>query len=168
MKVICKVGDIVDEHVDVLVSTGNVQLNMSGGVNGEILLRGGQTVQDELHQYLRDHGVRHVEPGAVLEVSPGPTRARCLFYAAAIDAFYDSSVELVHRTISKALSMAADRGARTVALPALATGYGHLKFEEFAAALKLAIEQEYPGIAELRVVLRHEGDAEIVNRELKT
>ncbi len=166
MEVTCKVGNIIDEQVDVLVSTGNIQLNMSGGVNGEILLRGGQDVQAELHRYLKEREIRHVEPGTVLEVGPGPVRAKHLFYAVAIDAFYDSSIELVSETISKVLSMAADRGARTVALPALATGYGHLKPEDFARGLKLAIGRGYAGIAELRVVLRHEDDAEIVKREL--
>ncbi len=102
-----------------------------------------------------------------MEVGPGPVPAKHLFYAVAIDAFYDSSIELVSRTISKALVMAVDRNARTVALPALATGYGNLEIEDFARGLKLALDREYPGVAELRVVLRREDAARIVRAELQ-
>ena len=42
MRVLCKAGDIVDEVVDVLISSGNIYLNLSGGVGGEILHRGGK------------------------------------------------------------------------------------------------------------------------------
>ena len=56
MELMIKAGNIVDEVVDVLVSTGNIHLNMSGGVNGEILVRGGRSIQAELHQYLNGTG----------------------------------------------------------------------------------------------------------------
>lgn len=47
LDVIVKSGDILDERVDVLVSTANVHLLMTGGVNGAILMRDGESVQQE-------------------------------------------------------------------------------------------------------------------------
>jgi hypothetical protein len=38
-KISVKVGDLLDEAVDVIISTGNPWLNTSGGVNGAILAR---------------------------------------------------------------------------------------------------------------------------------
>ena len=45
-----KCGDVFDEVGDALVCPANSQLNLSGGVNGEILLRGGDVVQVEGHE----------------------------------------------------------------------------------------------------------------------
>ena len=73
-----KIGDIVDEPVDGLVSTGNVYLTMSGGVNGELLLRDGGEMQRELNVYLERKGVRCVDPGSVIEIGPGPTHFKCI------------------------------------------------------------------------------------------
>lgn len=155
MKIIFKAGDIVDEEVDVLISSGNIYLNLSGGVGGEILHRGGRDLQAELHQYLRDNNIKYVEPGFVLRVSPGPTKAKHILYTVSVDVWYNSSIELVSGVIKKAFNMAVELGAKTVALPALATGYGRLKTEEFAKGLRDALSSEYPSIAELRVVLRN-------------
>lgn len=155
MKIICKAGDIVDEEVDVLVSSGNIYLNLSGGVGGEIVHRGGRDVQAELHQYLKDNNIKYVKPGFVLRVNPGPTKAKHVLYAVAVDLWYNSSIELVSGVIKKALGMADELGAKTVALPALATGYGRLKMEEFAKGLQDALTSEYPSIEELRIVLKN-------------
>lgn len=162
MRVLCKAGDIVDEVVDVLISSGNVYLNLSGGVGGEIMCRGGKEVQNELHKYLSDKNIRYVDPGAVLQVSPGPAKAKALLYTVAVDVWYDSSINLVAQTLVKALTMANGLGATTVALPALATGYGHLKMEDFARALKKALKMDFPAIEEVRVVLRNEKDALVI------
>ena len=55
MKCSVKVGDVLDEHADVLICPANPWLNLSGGVNGAILMRGGQAVQDELQSHLRQY-----------------------------------------------------------------------------------------------------------------
>ena len=104
----------------------------------------------------------------MLQVSPGPTKARALLYAVTVDGWYDSSIKLVARTIVKALNMANGLGAKTVALPALATGYGHLKIEDFARALKKALKMNFPAIEEVRVILRNAKDAFIVNDVFST
>ena len=44
MRLHIKSGDILEEAADVLVCPANVYLNMSGGVNGAILLKGGRGV----------------------------------------------------------------------------------------------------------------------------
>jgi O-acetyl-ADP-ribose deacetylase (regulator of RNase III) len=166
MRVTVKVGNIVDERVDVLVSTGNVQLNMSGGVNGELLLRGGRALQEELHHHLRERKIRYVAPGTVLKLDPGPFPFKSVLYAVAVDAWYESSVDLARQTIETAMGMASEMGAASVALPALATGYGNLKVEEFGRALREALEAEYPGVQELRVVVRREDQAAAIRKEI--
>jgi O-acetyl-ADP-ribose deacetylase len=64
--VIVKVGDLLNEVADIIISPANPWLNLSGGVNGAILARGGESVQAELRAYLRDSGKPAVEPGTVV------------------------------------------------------------------------------------------------------
>jgi O-acetyl-ADP-ribose deacetylase (regulator of RNase III) len=160
MQITFKKGNIVDEPVEALVSTGNVQLNMSGGVNGELLLRGGQNMQQQLHAHLRDAGIRHVPPGFVMAIGPEPTQFRCVVYAVAVDGFYGSSVDLVAKTLSNAFDLVASRNCQSIAIPALATGYGPLKIADFAASLHQTLSTRDWPFRELRVVLRHEHDCE--------
>jgi len=166
MRLIVRSGDILDEEVDVLISTANVNLNMSGGVNGAIVLRGGHAVQMELHRYLVSLGKGHVPTVTIVKTGPGPLRVKHILHAVAIDGFYGSSVELVEQTIVQALAEAARIGARSVALPALATGYGPLSIAEFAEALRRALERACLPIEELRIVLWRADDAETVNSVL--
>lgn len=157
-------GDLLDQDVDALISTANPQLNMSGGVNGAILARGGDGVQAELRAHLAASGRRWVDPGSVVVTGPGPLRVRHILHTVGIDGFYGSSVELVRTAIENALSAASQLGASTVAMPAIATGYGPLTMEEFGRALKAALARDFPSIRELRVVLRRPDDAATVRK----
>ena len=54
MKIIIKVGDVLSEPTDVLISTANPWLNLSGGVNGAIREAVGPDLQTELHELQRE------------------------------------------------------------------------------------------------------------------
>jgi O-acetyl-ADP-ribose deacetylase (regulator of RNase III) len=76
--------------------------------------------------------------------------------------FYNSSVELVSNLLKTALSEASQLGAKTVATPAIATGYGPLSMDQFSEAIRVALAQAYPGLEEVRIVLRDRDDADRV------
>jgi O-acetyl-ADP-ribose deacetylase (regulator of RNase III) len=153
-KVIFKTGDIVDEPSDGLVCSGNVQLNMSGGVNGELLVRGGLNMQRQLHDWLRQQGKRFVEPGFAMRIGPEPFTFKSIVYAVGIDCWYDSSVELVSETLRNAFELLQEDDCKTVAVPAIATGYGHLSKIDFGRALRKCIAEGPWAFEEVRVVLR--------------
>lgn len=161
------VGDVLDIPADVLISTANPWLQMIGGVNLKIILRPrGEDVHEELQQYLHATGRRFVEPGTVVRTGPGSLPVRHILHAVSITPSYESSVELVAETIVRALTQARELGARTVTIPALATGFGPLSMEEFAAALALATSRDWSPVEVLKVVLRKEADAETVRAAL--
>ncbi|MCX5661254.1 MAG: macro domain-containing protein [Planctomycetota bacterium] len=162
MRVIVLSGDILDQEVDALVCSANPHLRMSGGVNGAILLRGGQAVQQELDAHLAKLGRRWVETGAVVVTGPGPLRVRHILHAVAIDGHYRSSAEVVAKTIGEAFRRAAELRLPVLALAALATGYGRLPLAEFARGLVEAVRSAPNAITEVRVVLRHEHEAKEV------
>jgi O-acetyl-ADP-ribose deacetylase (regulator of RNase III) len=163
MKLEILVGNILDVPADVLISTANPWLQMTGGVNLGIIVRPkGEHVYEELQQYLRAAGTRIVEPGTIVCTGPGSLPVKHILHAVAIDTSYDSSVELVAATIIKALTRARDLGARTVTLPALATGFGPLSMQDFTDALRPPLERDWAPLELLKVVLKHAEDADIV------
>jgi O-acetyl-ADP-ribose deacetylase (regulator of RNase III) len=167
MKVEVLAGNILDEPADVLISTANPWLQMTGGVNLGIIVRpNGEDVYEELQRYLRDSGQRTAAPGTVVCTGPGSLPVRKILHAVSIDPSYDSSVDLVRDTIITALSQARELGARTVTLAALATGFGPFLMEQFAAALLQALAQDWSPLETLKVVVKHEDEAVTIREVL--
>jgi O-acetyl-ADP-ribose deacetylase (regulator of RNase III) len=167
MQIEVLVGDVLDVPADVLISTANPWLQMTGGVNLKIILRPrGEIVYEELQRYLGSTGKRYVEPATVVRTGPGSLPVNHILHAVSIDPSYDSSVELVSQTIVKALDRARRLEARTVTIPALATGFGPLSMEQFAEALCSATARDWSPLEVLKVVLRQQEDAATVRAVL--
>jgi O-acetyl-ADP-ribose deacetylase (regulator of RNase III) len=108
-----------------------------------------------------------VESGSVVATSAGCLPVKKILHLVAIDAFYDSRRDLVQRTLELALATARDCGAKTIAMPALATGYGHLSMREFARALGLAAQADWTPVEKLVLVLRTIENADIARKVLE-
>src|SRR5262245_415544 len=162
------VGDVLDVPADVLISSANPWLQMTGGVNLAIILRPrGELVHEELQRYLPDTHPRVVPPGTVVRTGPGSLPVKHILHAVPIDPSYDSSIELVANTIITALTQARELGAKVLSMPALATGFGPLTIDDFAQALKQATALDWSPFETLKVVLRQEADAETVRAALR-
>lgn len=166
MKIVVKTGDLLDEKADVLLATANAWLAMSGGVNGAILARGNKAIAAELKKWLADRGLKSARQGTVVPTSAGNLQAHLLLHCVAVDGFYQSSPGVIESTVKEALRMAAESGGRTVAMPMLATGFGPLKPEEFAAGLKAALGAGDPRIETLTVVVRKPDEQAVLVRVL--
>jgi O-acetyl-ADP-ribose deacetylase (regulator of RNase III) len=154
------VGDILDVPVDVLVCSANVHLNLSGGVGGAFALRYGPAMQEALHGYLADNGLRFVHRGDVIEMPSCGSPYRTVLHAVAVDAAYDTSPEVVAAILSKSLCRSAALGARSVALAAVGTGYGRLSLPGFAEGLRDVMDREYLPVERVVIGLRSRHDAE--------
>jgi O-acetyl-ADP-ribose deacetylase (regulator of RNase III) len=157
---VIKQGNILDEPADVLVCSANVFLNLSGGVGGEILLRHGDAMQQELRRHLADRALHFVRQGEVIPCGPCGTPFKAVLHAVAVDGFYQSSPAIIAAVVARSLHTAASLGARRVALTALATGYGRMSMEDFAAGLRPLLEGEFPPVTEVVICLRNRYDAE--------
>ena len=160
MDVQLKVGDVLQVAADVLISTANPWLNLSGGVNGAVHSICPQ-IQEELHTYLKEAGKSAVPGGTVVQTSARELPFQHVLHAVAIDPFYDSSPELVAETLCTALKMASLLNARTVSMPTLATGYGPLSIKDFAIAMAESKIQEFD-LETLFVVVRNEENASVI------
>jgi O-acetyl-ADP-ribose deacetylase (regulator of RNase III) len=140
------VGDLLDLSADALVCSANPQLNLSGGVGGEFLHRFGPSMQQYLHDWLQRSARRHVSPGSVVVAPSCGSPFRTVIHAVAIDAFYDTSAELITQAYSSAFAEASRAGCRTIAAACLACGYGRATPEMFMAAIRPSLEGSISGI----------------------
>lgn len=95
-------GDILAESADALICSANPFLTLSGGVGGAFLLRYGDGMQQELEQHLRDIRRSSVPQGTVVTCRPNGSPYEVVVHAVAVDAFYDSSPEVISDVVAKA------------------------------------------------------------------
>ncbi len=157
-----KCCDVFEETGDALICPANVQLNLSGGVSGEILRRGGTALQAELHDHLKRRGASYVVPGTVVATSAAPLPYRQMLHAVAIDAFYESDIETVARTIENAWRLADQLQLSKVVMCAIATGYGRMSLHDFGLALQQAVANTSDLELDILLVLKTTDDLESV------
>ena len=113
-------------------------------------------MQNELHAILAKSGRRHAEQGDVVTTSPQGLPFNAVIHAVAVDGFYKSSRMVITQVVEKALRAAASLDAKTVALAALATGYGRLTMNEFAAGIQPLLNEEFEPVRETIICVRHD------------
>ena len=145
--------DILDRPADVLVLSGNPQLNLSGGAGGSFLLRYGNEMQNQLHQFLKSTGKQQVARGDVVQMPSCGSPYDAVLHAVGIDVFYDSNTDVVTDTITKSLEIAAQLPAKTVAMAAIATGYGRMSMNDFATAIRPLTHMNFHPIENVDICL---------------
>ncbi len=161
MNVVVTVGDVLDAPADVLISTANPWLNMSGGVNGAIRERE-PDIQTELRAHLESIGESAIPATSVVQTSAGALPYSYIIHAVAIDPFYDSSRQIVADTLAAAFDLAVSLGANSIAMPTLATGYGPMTIDSFARAFVDSVFGRFP-IETVTIVVRSNENARIIN-----
>lgn len=152
--------DVLDDPAEALIYSTNVLLNCSGGVGGALLERYGMPVQKSLHGWLRSHGLRFASQGDVIDLVPEGMPYRHVLHTVPCDGMYDTSPAMVTSVLTRALEIcAADPSVCRVAVSALATGYGHLPFDDFLPiAAGLMKSPQFGSLSEIVVCFRHEED----------
>lgn len=155
-----KQGDILDAKADAIIVSANVQLNLSGGVGGAILARYGDEMQKELHDYLAKNSLSYVERGTVVKTAACGTPFQCVVHAVALDALYVTTHDVLVETIRRSLTLCAESGAKSALLTALGTGYGQYPFEDFADVVRDLLNDEFPPLEKVTIIIRNKYDAE--------
>lgn len=113
-------GDLTEESVDAIVNAANSHLNHGGGLAAAIVRRGGKSIQDESDAWVREHGpISHARPALT-----GSGTLPCRYVIHAVGPIWGEGDEdaKLHTAVTAALSLADQRGFKTVALPAISTG----------------------------------------------
>ena len=145
--------DILDRPADVLVLSGNPQLNLSGGAGGAFLLRYGPEMQDRMHEHFKSTGKRFVDRGSVIQMPACGSPYKAVLHAIGVDVFYESNIEVVNQLVIDSLKIAAELSATTVAMTAIATGYVRMPMADFATAIKQVSLSEYSPIENVDICL---------------
>jgi O-acetyl-ADP-ribose deacetylase (regulator of RNase III) len=119
---ICQ-GDIPLENTDAIVNAANSQLLHSGGVAAAISRRGGEAIDSESREWVKDNGrVTHARPA----VTSGGNLA-CKYVIHAVGPVWGDGDEdsKLKEAIIGSLKTAEGLNARSIAFPAISTGiYG--------------------------------------------
>jgi len=144
-------GDLTEQEVDAVVNAANARLQLGAGVAGAILQKGGEAIQRECD------ALAPVEVGQAVVTSAGALPAGAVIHAAVMAEPGGAADErTVRAALRSALQVAAERGCRTVAAPALGTGVGGFSMERCAEVsleeARRALDAEGP-LEEVRFVL---------------
>jgi len=143
-------GDITLQEVDAIVNAANSALVLGSGVAGAIAERGGPTIQAECDA----HGPIDVGDAAV--TGAGDLPARYVVHAAGMPPGGQASEESVRSSVGRSFALAAEKGCRTLACPAVGAGVGGLSLQRCA---EISIEEARAHLAregaleEIRFVL---------------
>lgn len=163
-------GDLTEEHVDAIVNAANEGLVHGGGLAGAIVRRGGQSIQLESLQWVREHG-------AAGHDKPALTRAGTLPCQAIIHAVGPTWADGMHHEDEKlrtaytaALRLAHEQAFTSLAFPSISTGIFGFPVERGAAIAVKALEDfcaAHPAspMRDLRFVLIDAQTVDVFRRE---
>ena len=143
MKIFLQQANILDINADALICSANVSLNLTGGVGADIVARYGNEMQAELHEQISNKSPRFAKQGEVYKVYTAGLPYKVVMHAVAVDPMYHSNSAIITETVRKALFIAQEHEAETVALTALASGFGDLSLNDFADGIKPLLSEGF-------------------------
>ncbi|MCX7642429.1 MAG: macro domain-containing protein [Armatimonadetes bacterium] len=129
-------GDITAEQVDAVVNAANSQLKHFGGVAAAIVRKGGEVIQQESDEWVRQYGP--VPTGQVAITSAGNLPAKAVIHAVGPvwqDHTPEKADELLRKAVWNSLMAAHNRGFGSIALPAISAGVFGFPKERCASIL---------------------------------
>ena len=149
-RIVLREGDITEESVDAIVNAANSALKLGAGVAGAIRAKGGPSIQEECDA----HGPVRVGEAAL--TGAGDLRARFVIHAASMPPGGSASEDSVRSSMRRSLELAAERGCRTIAVPAIGAGIAGVPIQRCAEILIDEARRHLKGetsLEEIRFVL---------------
>jgi O-acetyl-ADP-ribose deacetylase (regulator of RNase III) len=109
-------GDLLSLDVDAIVNPANNNLNHGGGIAGQIVRRGGVSIQEE------SDSLSPIKTGHAVITSAGKLPARFVIHAVGPRMGEGGEEEKLYNAISNSLRVAQEKGLTTIAIPAISTG----------------------------------------------
>lgn len=134
------IGDITNSDTEVIVNAANNQLFMGSGVAGAIKRAGSEEIEREAVAQ------GPIKVGEAVVTSAGRLPHRAVIHAAAMGfdetgSLIPATAETVYAATRASLARCAERGFRSLALPALGTGVGGLDLATCAQAMVRALRE---------------------------
>lgn len=165
-RVVVKVGDITQEDADAIVNAANSSLMGGGGVDGAIHRAGGPDILRECKEIRRTQYPDGLPTGQAVMTTAGKMKARHVIHT--VGPVYGrggkDKAGLLADCYLNSLRLAAEKGLKTVAFPAISTGVYGYPLDEAAKVSSQAVEKgldAHPSIREVRLVFFGRRDAQI-------
>ncbi len=168
-RVVLKVGDITKEDADAIVNAANSTLMGGGGVDGAIHRAGGPEILRECREIRNAEYPDGLPTGQAVITTAGRMAAKYVIHT--VGPVYGrggkQKAELLAACYRNSLSLAAEKGLKTIAFPAISTGVYGYPLDEAAAVSSRAVEnflRSDPSILEVRLVFFSREDAETFSK----
>lgn len=125
-KIIIQRGDITEMDTDAIVNAANNDLMLGAGVAGAIRRKGGEEIQRECD------AIGSIPLGFAAITGAGKLKAKYVIHAASMGLGGLTNADTLRRSTAHSLRLAAERGLKTIAFPAIGTGIAGFPMQECA------------------------------------
>jgi O-acetyl-ADP-ribose deacetylase len=139
-------GDLTEMDTDAIVNAANNDLQLGGGVAGAIRRKGGPQIQAECDK------IGPVPVGGAAITSGGNLKARYVIHAASMQLGGMTSAQSLRSSTAHALRIAAQKGLKTIAFPAIGTGIAGFPMRECAEIMLRETAKHFEGPTSLEKV----------------
>jgi O-acetyl-ADP-ribose deacetylase len=139
-------GDITEAETDAIVNAANNDLQLGGGVAGAIRRKGGPRIQAECDE------IGTIPVGGAAITSGGNLKARHVIHAASMQLGGRTSAQALRNSTAHALRIAAQKGLKTIAFPAVGTGIAGFPLRECAEIMLRETARHFEGPTSLEKV----------------
>jgi len=128
-KIVLQQGDLTETDADAIVNAANNDLKLGGGLAGVIRRKAGDALQRECD------AIGTIPVGGAAITSAGKLKARHVIHAASMQLGGLTTGRALRSSTAHSLRIAAEKGLRTIAFPAIGTGIGGFPLSECAAIM---------------------------------
>ena len=139
-------GDLTEMETDAIVNAANNDLQLGGGVAGAIRRKGGPEIQKECDD------VGPVPVGGAAITSGGNLKARYVVHAASMQLGGKTSALSLRSSTAHSLRIAAQKGLKTIAFPAVGTGIAGFPLRECAEIMLREVVKHFEGPTSLEKI----------------
>jgi O-acetyl-ADP-ribose deacetylase len=125
-RIVIQQGDLTEMDVDAIVNAANNDLQLGGGVAGAIRRKGGPEIQRACD------AIGTIPVGSAAITTGGNLKARHVIHAASMELGGRTAAKALRTSTAISLRIAADRGLKSIAFPAVGTGIAGFPMRECA------------------------------------
>jgi O-acetyl-ADP-ribose deacetylase (regulator of RNase III) len=145
-KIVIQQGDLTDMDTDAIVNAANNDLQLGAGVAGAIRRKGGEDIQRECDD------IGSIPVGYAAITGGGKLKARHVIHAASMQLGGRTTSGNLRTSVAHSLRIAAERGLKTIAFPAVGTGIAGFPIEECASIMLQEAVQHLKGETSLEKI----------------
>ncbi len=136
-ELLLQVADLLSAPVEVIVNAANSSLAHGGGIAGQIVARGGEIIQQQSDQFIKEHGT--LESGMVAITSAGKLPFRAIIHAVGPVNGEGDEQRKIQQAVARSLQLCDMHDWKSIGFPAISTGIFSVPIEVSAAAFFHAI-----------------------------